>query len=126
MDEVTTRAADRAAYPSGGESDAGTAGVAADVLVVQATTLTRKPVAVQAVQCRKDNEAEVDAFLRQRTYPLQRYRANQHGGWQGIHDSKGLVAQVWIDSWLVEEPERRSGYLIVRDDVVRELYEVLR
>lgn len=78
-----------------------------------------------AVQCRKDNEAEVNAFLREvrGVYPAQHYRANQHGGWQGIYDSKGMVKQVWIDSWLVALPEARP-YVELPDHMFRDLYEV--
>jgi hypothetical protein len=82
----------KAAYPLGSETQ-------------PTYRLTRSRCPVRAVQCRRDNKAEVDSFLRSFRQISHHYRPNEHGGWQGIHDSRGLVEQVWLDSWLVEVPE---------------------
>lgn len=84
--------------------------------------LTRSRCPVRAVQCRRDNKVEVDAFLR--AFPTQRhYVPNNYGGWQGIHDWRGQVEHVWIDSWLVEIPETHS-YKNMTESRLRDFYEV--
>lgn len=88
-----------------------------------AALLTRQPLGVRAVQCWKENKAEVDAFLATFT-PRWYYHPNPHGGWQAIHGSSRMEQQVWIGSWLVEIPEYRT-WRNLDDRRVRELYEGL-
>lgn len=85
--------------------------------------LVRQSCPVRAVQCRRDNKAEVDAFLRKFPAVYRHYQPNTHGGWQGIHGSRGMVEQVWIDSWLVEIPETGS-YKNMSEAALRDFYEV--